>query len=1805
MVAAVLAILAAMATGFYTLMLMQTKSAMRYTDTVRADMLARAGIDFAVANLRDQAFKKTEDPTDPWYMYNYLDGAKRRISYPDSYLLHNNADDDGDGDIDNAEEAFKEPDKLRGYSVAMTNSANNPLTTPADPNNNEGGTDRFNLNILDAASRININAGENLAVILDNLCRLIGPPLVAADQKALIPRVWEWYGGDSYNKDALDWPKVGTPGSGYSEVSRNIYFWLYDSTVSTYPVMWDGITKLGAGRPRINLPPGGDGRAVYGDGYAIAGWRARNGRFRSLEDVKQALTFVDRNGNDEADDPLEVLEIEVKYQALRDYITIDSWVDTNSVCVGKFEWVYQKGGSGDDPYDIAIDRDKCWVIDDPVNDPENRRGSLRGCYVSIINGHGAGQLRRIRTNGIDWIQLDRFKDPNSATPQNFIGFTVPPGPTSSYMIIAPENAKLVDKDGKDVNFTYPDTYPAKSLEGLLTFPKTDASGNLVPALNPDGSPKADFVKRPLCFHRSPVNVNTASDKVLGALFMGINVTHGNYLSVGTDADITKLAPMRSRYAWQSTDPDWKIKDYDDRNQVYRIVEPYILTPKGLKRIPADPGYLVLGRPKPWAVLDDSKFSYIINNGVLGAPTFVVGKDAKGTAFVANDAHELAYRIIVARQTDPTQLNLKWIDPKTGQPTTTANDSYKRGPFRSWDDFYFRVIRPWDEQRIDPLSPSYNPKAGSVARLIMAHFNPNSDILKFNPNIEWIDRWGRNFTEMEPVMLYTNQAETSDGISLLGHGTITGPGTITVCDQDAAGLTATSVPVFSRERVPWGGSKFVSGVFGTPGKWQGSYVVRSFRYKADEVIDKTDVNRSTTEFCFDSKGIYEIQSTGQVVKRGDVLAERKVMALVKVYDVWTETTQREFVQGYMSRAKGDPGTTQAGQIARDATNVNSRLALTTLPEPVVPLQYTIDNPNSRELVDEASWSPSKKRDAWGNPVDMNVPLIVANHVLAAGYDGQIVLATNTLRFDKSSYATDPTGDCDTFLASFNGDLDTETCLGNGHELAKSPLDCKVQVMDRIGLLGALNDTQIDNDPGLANPAGSAGALAKPDLAYTDKPLDLFPYQSIRAALRGLKVSYYWNNVSCRQGDLRADGCYVGGPGIAGNDGVFRYECGSDSSIPPGSPILAPVYDRQNMNLNGKGAIRAVGEDYGNRGTAGAVEGWLISTWTKTTWHHNDNRGHEFFNATQPGWNDAGIRAEAFWWRKHGGPQYAAMEDGSYNPAEDGTWGTSGCGNRINDFGIFGEHIQDGGDWSEPDYNTCLHGGMSGVYPTRMDSKDAAYRPESPSYYIQPFRWHFIGARLFVKQDFASCTNSATFSGATGKSGYLKRGGWAANDTVWVSQNLMRPFVDTERWNDGPNYDFKGKYWCSQQVQGSSGFKAYQDKGRAGPMAGRADGGQPVRWSWASPGGETALDGDKTYNHPIFGVNNCNPGRGYPGSGDFPSIYRGSVEEGTYAVIDEYKISRKETVLRNPPDWDNDRITRNNQNKPGEMTLSRYYLPDEPANRKQCPTFISQTMLQSMKGHDKKTTTTPEYVTLARVSWNCFAPRFLHEYKTADPLRFIRRQTITKTDGWWGGGVMVQNPEKLDVPFRGPFNYCVYNDLAPSNDVGSKIDSRSLKAEEYEDFNDPAYDDDVAIMPYRCNRPTPAQYQLVKPYNVAKNYHATKGVEIEILDASESDAMSGTGKVLGTTGVYKDPDAINKIMGPSSAAYPKGTQVRVSTDRLRYRVTFRYPVDKLADPNAPFDTVDPATQFLLDTPVFDDISITYFTRPRILDYKDVTE
>ncbi len=65
----------------------------------------------------------------------------------------------------------------------------------------------------------------------------------------------------------------------------------------------------------------------------------------------------------------------------------------------------------------------------------------------------------------------------------------------------------------------------------------------------------------------------------------------------------------------------------------------------------------------------------------------------------------------------------------------------------------------------------------------------------------------------------------------------------------------------------------------------------------------------------------------MTKDGALVSERKIATLVKVYDVWRETTQRQFVNGTFSNATmknkngSSSGFTDAGSITRDATNVS--------------------------------------------------------------------------------------------------------------------------------------------------------------------------------------------------------------------------------------------------------------------------------------------------------------------------------------------------------------------------------------------------------------------------------------------------------------------------------------------------------------------------------------------------------------------------------------------------------------------------------------------------------------------------------------------------------------------------------------------------------------------------------------------------------------------------------------------------------------------------------------------------------------------
>jgi hypothetical protein len=1638
-VAGILTILAAIGTAFYATTHSSTTSAVRYGDMVRAELLAQSGIHEAAARLRQTVYLKTEDPSDSWSTVDWLHGATRSISFP----YGNGKDDDGDGIVDN--EAGK---ALKSYTRAMGDTLGDS-------------SDRFTVEIEDAAGKINVNACDNLAVVLDNLCRAIGVPLVAAGQEALQPRRW------------------------YEEGAPAVHYAITANTDDTQDLL-DRCFQCGAdGKPVVDA----SGVALYGDGYAIAGHRARNGPFGSLDEVRSALTYVERNGNAILDDPLEKLEVESKFAALRPHITTGSWVDTQSVCVGKFEWVKDSVSrdvrnllSGNLELGVTcqvlIDRDKSWVADDPVGDPNNNRGSLRGCYLALINGHGQGQLRRITTNGADWVAV------RSYAPDEHL--TIVPGPITSYMIIAPEDAQLEERQ----------ITPA-GLKAL--FPRMNADGTFV------DHPGIDYANRPLCIHRAPVNINTATDKVLTALFMGLNVQHGHPMSLGTGypsstattTDLYKLSkqPRPDLYDLGASSPtlsspctikggvltsytDWYADDPND-------VEPFLLTPRGLKRVPADSGMLVFDSAATLpAEVSGTPYdlTYLNNHGNLGL----------------NEAHELTMRILLAREYDAAY---PYIHRQTGLPLSGAavDQRFDRGPFRNWDDCYFRVVKPWDDARLESGRDASNHyHKASVARMIMANFNSNLDLLKFNPGIEWIDRFGRNFTEMEPVMTFK------------GSGSSYGPGWVTYTNDP-------------------------------------TYGVRAMRYKSDELIDKTDLNRSTTEFSFTSNGVFEMTSTGQVLHpiTQQLLAERKVRALVKVYDVWRESTQDQFVRGTFSEAEGtsspklnsigtasSSGPINRGRITRDRENdtlTNPKYkALDTLPEPVVPLTYLIpvDTGKYGDVIDGLStdyglgnWPGAGNlgHDVFGNAKSLDggkvVPDVLANRVLPARYDGQIVLATNTC-----SYTPNDADVKDTFLASFDGDLDTATCVGNGREQAKTPKNPKIRVLDTISLLGLLNDQEEDTDP---DAAANFPFLEKvPELPRVTSAADPDPITGDTSG-----GTAYWNHCSSRQGDLRPEGVHMGMLGTSYKDGILKYAAGQHLGRDKDHPPTA--YAGKNYNPQ-------------------STDGGTITMWFKPEWHHDDFRNHEFFNATEAG--------------KDGGPKSGGLW-------KVGRWWTvsGGGANRItNDLLMWFEDVDDN------DRYLMMHGGWDEDNPSAgnlskkllPDSSASMGVTETAAYSVQPFRWNYVGCR------FKGNTQAASMGTAMGEKNvkglwhtwqdqayfwdvencrYLfvyqfVAGNWTGTSWDESTNGCYRSFMATQRRPEGPNYDPRDMYWF------------YMSTNVADPLLLKtiASVGSPAAFRWADGGASDSAQDGPTGEISRTACFALNPPNEFSDSW----LYRNFPTDGTYAVIDELRIAQTR--------WSSERIC-------AEQTFSRYYVPKNPESRNSCPQFTSQSLAESLRGTNGAACS--ERVVLARVSWNAFTPRFMHEWKLPSESGYTRKEIIAsrftnKDWGSWSG---------YTVPFRGPFSYHEYNRYV-GLDAGMGWKSPAVNAEN-------AY--------CGVDREYPA---------TGTQPHSSKGVEMQILD-------QGTGTLYPSAALaYVDPSANNAI---GSSASPAVVQAK----DLHYRIIFRYPIDPNVDPKSASGagrtdeagrlTVNPDKHFMLDTPVFDDVSIVYFRKVRMLDYRSETE
>ncbi|MFA5093806.1 MAG: LamG-like jellyroll fold domain-containing protein [Candidatus Omnitrophota bacterium] len=167
-------------------------------------------------------------------------------------------------------------------------------------------------------------------------------------------------------------------------------------------------------------------------------------------------------------------------------------------------------------------------------------------------------------------------------------------------------------------------------------------------------------------------------------------------------------------------------------------------------------------------------------------------------------------------------------------------------------------------------------------------------------------------------------------------------------------------------------------------WRYKHNSRSAINTLDAVtgVDKTSLTVNTTELCFSSGGYYELNSTGEIRNSiGGALSQSRISAVVKVFDIWRQTTQAQFELGDFSAPAGGEG----------ATGTNGR-SIQSYPEP------------------QHGSYPSN-----------------------AHYDGQLMLAVNT---------TANTGGAMGMRASFDDDLDADSGGGTLQELESANDDARV-------------------------------------------------------------------------------------------------------------------------------------------------------------------------------------------------------------------------------------------------------------------------------------------------------------------------------------------------------------------------------------------------------------------------------------------------------------------------------------------------------------------------------------------------------------------------------------------------------------------------------------------------------------------------------------------------------------------------------------------------------------------------------------------
>jgi hypothetical protein len=569
------------------------------------------------------------------------------------------------------------------------------------------------------------------------------------------------------------------------------------------------------------------------------------------------------------------------------------------------------------------------------------------------------------------------------------------------------------------------------------------------------------------------------------------------------------------------------------------------------------------------------------------------------------------------------------------------------------------------------------------------------------------------------------------------------------------------------------------------------------------------------------------------------------------------------------------------------------------------------------------------------------------------------------------------------------------------------------------------------------------------------------------------------------------------------------------------------------------------------------------WMKPNWHLSDGREHEFFNGSNTG--NGGLITEA-----------RLVKFGKFSDANqiNGRMG----GGFENDLYYAQEDMYD------REMSGALHGGVTHV-PLNNPSGDVPYR-ESPAYRVQPFRWHYVGYHLDTHYsiqandptdtnaddagglDWQDSTTDPRLDALEGKGflekaynvrGRWQRGGGSGGMAVECITMRGRPLIDTARDPEGV---WEARYFYQGNEKETMNATNYGDATRK----------QKAAWDWASsaPGASA--------QSAIWGINNLN---------DSPtaSIYRTNPIDGTQAVVDELKIS----IMYHPGQgvawawgfWQ-DLLPEIRAAK--EMTTSRYYLPNDLTNVLTQPTFTSQTLLSSIRG---SLSTGGEEISAVRVSWTVFTPRFMHENKMQTARK--RAEAIGDCDNT----LAPQQPQpQTNVPYRGPFDYIQYNhDILPGP---TPLDSRPCEPAFGLNLNPLVQVNGVNAL--HCDRPTRLDYPEV---GGVRQTHASKGVEVELLRDPDGTPDSGDETILGGS-TFTNPSAMN-VTGTT------GEQTRVMTGQLRYRVRFKYPIDYFVQTayGSSATRVNQQDHYLIDTPVFDDVSIIYFPKMRILDSREVLE